>query len=87
MLLEVANVSFIKQKMTSCFEHAKFEVIMVVKTVAVDFWVVMPHSVVIGYHCFRVSCCLYLQGEVNGAWIEIQIIVFWVTTLCNVVTG
>jgi hypothetical protein len=25
------------------------------------------YSVVVGYHCFRVPCCLHLQSEVNGS--------------------
>jgi hypothetical protein len=27
------------------------------------FWVVMPHSVAVGYQCFGGPCCLRLQGE------------------------
>jgi hypothetical protein len=26
----------------------------------------MPHSAVVGYQCFRGSCCLYLKGDVTG---------------------
>jgi len=29
--------------------------------------VVTPCSVVVRYQCFRGSCCLHHQGEVNGA--------------------
>jgi hypothetical protein len=28
-------------------------------------WVVMPWSIVVGYQCFRGSCCLHLEGEVK----------------------
>jgi hypothetical protein len=30
------------------------------------FWVVMPCSVVVGYQCSGIPCCLNLQGEVIG---------------------
>jgi len=29
----------------------------------VVFWVVMPCSVVVGYHCFGRPCCLHFKGE------------------------
>jgi len=32
------------------------------------FWVVMPHSDVVGYQHFRGPCCLHLQGEMSWAW-------------------
>jgi hypothetical protein len=34
---------------------------MVVKIEFMVFWVVTLHSVVVWYHCFRISCFLYLQ--------------------------
>jgi len=38
---------------------------------------------VIGFHRFGGLCCVHLQGEVNGAWIEIQVAVFLVMTPCS----
>jgi hypothetical protein len=29
------------------------------------FWIVMPLSDVVGYHCFGGLCCLHLQAEVK----------------------
>jgi len=34
---------------------------------------------------FGVTCCLYLQGEGSGIWVEIHIAVFWVMTPCGIV--
>jgi hypothetical protein len=34
-------------------------------------WVVMPCSVVVGYHCFRGPCCLHLQDftlKMEAVW-------------------
>jgi len=36
---------------------------------------------------FRRSCYLHLQGEVSGAWTEIQILVFRIVTPCGDVVG
>jgi len=44
-------------------------------------------SDVVRYKSFRGTCCLHLQGEVSGAWIEIQVVVFWVMTPCGDVVG
>jgi hypothetical protein len=41
-----------------------FEAFMVMMSQVKVFWVVMVCSVVLGYHCFRGSCCLHLHGEV-----------------------
>jgi len=51
------------------------------------FWAVTPCSIVVGYQRFGGPCCLHLQGEVSGSWIEIQVEVFWVVTPCCVVVG
>jgi hypothetical protein len=37
----------------------------------------------LGYQCFGGPCCLHLRGEVSGAWIEIQVVIFWVVTPCT----
>jgi len=42
----------------------------------VAFRVMTPCSDVEGYQRFGGPCCLYLQGEVSGAWTEIQVEVF-----------
>jgi hypothetical protein len=43
--------------------EARFEILTAVKTDVEVFWVVMPCSVVGGYHRFGGPCCLHLQGE------------------------
>jgi len=50
------------------------------------FWVMTPCSDVVGYRRFGGPCCLRLQGELDGAWTEIQV-VFWVMTPCRDVVG
>jgi len=37
-------------------------------------WVVTPCSVMVGYQCLRVPCCLHFPGEVGGCK------VLWSTT-------
>jgi hypothetical protein len=39
----------------------RFEVLMMVKMLILVFWVVMPHSLVSGYHCFGATYHLCLQ--------------------------
>jgi hypothetical protein len=39
------------------------------------------------YQRFGGPYCLYLQGEVSGAWIEIRVEFFWVVTPYCVVVG
>jgi len=39
--------------------------ILVVVVQVEVFSVVMPCSVAVGYHCFRIPCCLHLQVEVH----------------------
>jgi hypothetical protein len=41
-----------------------FDAFMAVMFLVFVFWVVIPHSVVVGYQCFRGLWCLHLQGEV-----------------------
>jgi hypothetical protein len=43
----------------------RVEVLTVVEIQIEVFWVVMLCSVVVGYQCFRGSCCLHVQGEVK----------------------
>jgi len=50
-------------------------------------WFMTPCSNVIGYQRFGGPRCLHLQGEVSGAWIEIQVAVLWVMTSCSIVVG
>jgi len=38
----------------------------------VVFWIMTPCSDVVGYRRFGGPCCLHLQSEIIGAWIEIQ---------------
>jgi hypothetical protein len=66
---------------------ARFEVFTVTKIRVEVFWVMTPCSDVVGYRRFGGPYCLYLQGEVNGAWTEIQDLVFWVMTPCSDVIG
>jgi hypothetical protein len=51
----------------------------------VIFWVMKPCNDVVGYRCFRGSCCLHLQGGFHGD--EDKFEVFWVVTPCNDVLG
>jgi hypothetical protein len=45
------------------FNKAIFEAFMAVMIQVEVFCVVMPCSVVVGYHRFRGPCCLHRQGE------------------------
>jgi hypothetical protein len=44
-------------------------------------------SDIVGYQPFGGNMLLHLQGEVNGAWIENRVVVFWVMTPCNDMVG
>jgi hypothetical protein len=45
--------------------HLGLGVFTVMKIQVVVFWVLMPHSNMVGYQHFRGPCCLQLQGEVD----------------------
>jgi len=46
--------------------HSKIGVFTAVMLQVEFFWIAIPCSVVVGYQCFGGTCCLHLQGEVNG---------------------
>jgi hypothetical protein len=44
----------------------RFEVFAVVKIQVEVFWDVTPHSIVVGYQCFRGLCSQHLMSEDRG---------------------
>jgi hypothetical protein len=68
-LLRFLNVlGWVVSRITTLYQLLLFQVKV--------FWVMTPCNVVAGYQRFGGTCYLHLQGEVSGAWIEIQVEVF-----------
>jgi len=59
----------------------RFQVFTVMKIHVTGLWVMMSHTDVVGYQCFRGPCCICLQDEVmmKAAWSSEMLVSYYIT--------